>query len=135
VLRLLVHVEDDPTSAGSEALDARGWPELVSRSGGELSVERVPGWGTLVRVDVPYGTVTASRSGADAAPSPLTPREHEVLQLLRQGLTDRDVAATLVVSPRTVEKHVSALLRKTATTGRTAAVMHAVEHGWLPPIG
>jgi hypothetical protein len=44
-----------------------------------------------------------------------------------------------VISPKTVEKHVGALLRKTGTTSRTAAVMRALERGWLPsgsrPVG
>jgi DNA-binding CsgD family transcriptional regulator len=146
MLRLLVHVEDNPqaTGAGLDPLRVvdpftRSWPELVSRTGGELTVDEVPGWGTLVRVEMPYAqtsTTHAQSSGRNPGEaSPFTPREHEVLVLLRQGLTDRDVAAALVVSPRTVEKHVSALLRKTSTAGRTAAVMHAVEHGWLPAIG
>jgi DNA-binding CsgD family transcriptional regulator len=139
MLRVLVHVEDDPLASGT-GLDSlrNSWPELVSRTGGELTVDNVAGWGTLVRVEVPYAQRSESSEASArraAQPSPFTTREHEVLILLRQGLTDREVAAALVVSPRTVEKHVSALLRKTSTTGRTAAVMHAVEQGWLPAIG
>jgi DNA-binding CsgD family transcriptional regulator len=69
-------------------------------------------------------------AGPDAEPAPFTPRETEVLDLLRQGLTDREIASRLVLSAKTVEKHVGAIMRKTKTTNRTAAVMAALEHDW-----
>jgi DNA-binding CsgD family transcriptional regulator len=65
--------------------------------------------------------------------TPLTSREHQVLRLLAAGLSDREVAARLVISPKTVEKHVGAVLRKTGTASRTAAVMRALVRGWLGP--
>lgn len=67
----------------------------------------------------------------DGARSPLTARELEVLNLLTEGLTDRAVAERLVVSPKTVEKHVAAVLRKTGATSRTGAVVVALKRGWL----
>lgn len=71
----------------------------------------------------------------DRPRSPLTAREAEVLALLGRGLSDRQVAARLVISPKTVEKHVGAVLRKTGTAGRTAAVLSALDRGWLPGRG
>ena len=55
----------------------------------------------------------------------VTRREADVLALLARGLTNRDIAACLHLSPRTVEKHVERLLAKTATARRTelAALM------------
>jgi DNA-binding CsgD family transcriptional regulator len=50
----------------------------------------------------------------------VTARELEVLRLLAQGHTNRDVAAALYLSPRTVEKHVERLLLKTGAANRTA---------------
>lgn len=41
------------------------------------------------------------------------------------------MAEELLISPKTVEKHVGAVLRKTGTASRTAAVMCALERGWL----
>ncbi len=76
------------------------------------------------------------RTPAPAVPperhSPLTAREQQTLVLLADGLTDRQVAAVLVISPRTVEKHVGAVLRKTGAASRTGAVVHAIDRGWLP---
>ena len=66
-----------------------------------------------------------------AHPSPLSSREREVAALLGQGLSDRAIAADLFVSPKTIEKHVSAVLRKTATSSRTAAVVLCMQKGWM----
>jgi DNA-binding CsgD family transcriptional regulator len=66
-----------------------------------------------------------------AGPSALTHREDQVLRLMADGLSDRQVAARLVISPKTVEKHVGAVLRKTGAASRTAAVVRALERGWL----
>lgn len=75
-------------------------------------------------------------AGGHAAPPPadacpLTQREEEVLRLLADGLSDREVAARLVISHKTVQKHVGAVLRKSGTTSRTAAVVQALRRGWL----
>jgi DNA-binding NarL/FixJ family response regulator len=48
----------------------------------------------------------------------LTTRERQVLGLLRQGLSDTQIASTLFISPRTVEKLVSRLLAKTGVQER-----------------
>ena len=55
-----------------------------------------------------------------------------MLALLARGRRDREIAATLAISAKTVEKHVGAVLRKTGTPSRTAAVVDAIERGWLP---
>lgn len=65
--------------------------------------------------------------------APFTAREREVLDLLGRGFGDREVARTLGISRKTVEKHVGAVLRKSGTTSRTAAVVRALELGWLAP--
>jgi DNA-binding CsgD family transcriptional regulator len=52
----------------------------------------------------------------------VTPREAEILGLIAAGLANKDIAARLYLSPRTVEKHVESLLRKTGATSRTMLV-------------
>lgn len=51
----------------------------------------------------------------------LSAREREVLRLLAEGLTDREIASALSISPRTVESHVSSLLRKLGVRNRAEA--------------
>jgi DNA-binding NarL/FixJ family response regulator len=58
----------------------------------------------------------------DAGPAGLvSAREAEVLRLLANGLTDREIAESLAISPRTVESHVSSLLRKLGVRNRAEA--------------
>lgn len=58
----------------------------------------------------------------------LTTREHEVLELLTHGLSNAEIGVRLHLSPRTVEKYVSSLLRKTNTSNRAELVRFAMEH-------
>jgi DNA-binding NarL/FixJ family response regulator len=58
---------------------------------------------------------------ADEMGGLLSGREQEVLRLLADGLTDREIAGALAISPRTVESHVSAVLRKLGVRNRAEA--------------
>jgi DNA-binding CsgD family transcriptional regulator len=59
----------------------------------------------------------------------LTPREGDVLRLLAQGRSNREIAEALFISPRTVNFHVTNLLAKLALDSRAAAAVFAVRHG------
>jgi DNA-binding CsgD family transcriptional regulator/tetratricopeptide (TPR) repeat protein len=61
-------------------------------------------------------------------PADLTEREVEVLRLVAQGLTNREVADRLVVSPRTVNTHLTAIYRKLDVSTRNAATRFAIDH-------
>jgi len=61
----------------------------------------------------------------------LTPREEEVLDLLAQGLQNKEIAQKLVISERTVKFHVSAILGKLEAGNRTEAVAIAVQRGLI----
>ncbi|BAZ31236.1 LuxR family two component transcriptional regulator [Cylindrospermum sp. NIES-4074] len=61
--------------------------------------------------------------------SALTSREQEVLELLTHGLSNAEMGHQLHLSPRTVEKYVSSLLRKTSTNNRAELVRFAIKHG------
>ncbi|MGL5063432.1 MAG: response regulator transcription factor [Microcoleus sp.] len=58
----------------------------------------------------------------------LTPRERQVLDLLTEGLSNIQIGERLHLSPRTVEKHVSSLFRKTESNNRAELVRFAMEH-------
>jgi DNA-binding NarL/FixJ family response regulator len=61
----------------------------------------------------------------------LTAREREVLQLVAEGHTDREVADVLVLSPRTVNRHLSNIFVKLDVAGRAAAVAYAIRQGMV----
>jgi DNA-binding NarL/FixJ family response regulator len=63
--------------------------------------------------------------------SQLTHREREVLYLLATGQTDRKIAESLTISPRTVSRHVSNIFGKLEVPSRAAAAVHAVRSGLI----
>ncbi len=64
-------------------------------------------------------------------PLHLTQRELEVLGMLPHGLSNAEIGTRLHFSPRTVEKYVSSLLRKTETSNRSALIRFAIKQGFL----
>lgn len=65
------------------------------------------------------------------APESLTTREREVLQLLARGLRNKEIAARLIVSERTVNFHLANIYAKLHVSGRTEALSKALEQGLL----
>ena len=71
------------------------------------------------------------RSGP-AGPALLTPRERQILVLLGEGCSNREIANILVISERTARTHVSNVLSKLNLTSRTQAVLIAIREGLAP---
>ena len=73
----------------------------------------------------------------DAAPaeangdSPLSRRETEVLRLVAAGLSNKEIASSLVLSEHTVHRHVANILRKMTQSSRAAAAAHATRAGLI----
>jgi DNA-binding CsgD family transcriptional regulator/tetratricopeptide (TPR) repeat protein len=74
---------------------------------------------------IPRGPRPASRAG----PAGLTPRQVEVLELIASGATNAEIAAALVIAPKTVDHHVSAVLAKLGVTSRREAGAAAARLG------
>ena len=64
---------------------------------------------------------------------PLSAREHDVLTLVAEGLTNREIAARLIISDNTVRNHVSHIMDKLDMTRRSQAAAYAARHGFLTP--
>ena len=79
--------------------------------------------------------VEAAVAGARPAPAPaalpddLTPREAEVLSLVARGLSNREIAESLVVSEATVKTHINHVFAKIGARDRAQAVHYAYTHG------
>ncbi len=74
------------------------------------------------------------RASTRANPAGLTHREVDVLHLLREGLTNSEIAERLFISPKTAGHHVSAILAKLGVESRTAAATHAVQIDQSSPL-
>jgi DNA-binding NarL/FixJ family response regulator len=67
------------------------------------------------------------------SPESLTERETEVLRLLAQGQSNKEIARTLVIGEKTVKTHVSNILAKLGVPSRTQAALYAVRIGLVSP--
>lgn len=70
---------------------------------------------------------------APESPEKLTDREVDVLRLLAQGLSNKDIARTLVIGEKTVKTHVSNILSKLGLSSRTQAALYATNIGLIEP--
>jgi DNA-binding NarL/FixJ family response regulator len=84
------------------------------------------------------GRAGSVASGTDCAgdrdlPAGLTAREAEVLALVAKGSSNRDIASTLVISQKTVARHLSNIFGKLGVGSRTEAAAFAFTHGLVAP--
>jgi LuxR family transcriptional regulator, maltose regulon positive regulatory protein len=91
---------------------------------------RVYAQNVLLAFESQMGMFTTTHSTHDL-PESLSQREQEVLQLVAQGLTNQQIADRLVISIRTVKKHIENIHGKLGVQNRTQAVSHARELGLL----
>jgi DNA-binding NarL/FixJ family response regulator len=84
-------------------------------------------WGDPLRS---RGSCANHRAGATPA-TVLTSREHEVLELLARGWTNREIAQQLIIGTRTVKVHVEHILARLGVSDRTQAAVQALQLGYL----
>ena len=120
---------DGETGAAAAAWRARGCPYEAARTLADADdeaaleeLERLGASPLAAELRRRLG-LRGPREATRANPAGLTARELEVLALLADGLQNREIAERLVLSPRTVDHHVSSVLRKlgTRTRGEAAA--------------
>ena len=85
--------------------------------------------GEFQRLAVEPTVPAAKEPPDDLLIEPLTPREEEVLQLLAEGLSNREIAVRLHLTEGTVKNYVSAIIAKLQANDRTHAVITALRHG------
>ncbi|MDQ3431145.1 MAG: AAA family ATPase, partial [Actinomycetota bacterium] len=77
------------------------------------------------------GHTVGLRSAGSPAPSGLSARELEVMRLLGEGLSNREIAERLFITENTAANHVRSILMKTGSGNRTQAAIYAATHGLL----
>jgi DNA-binding NarL/FixJ family response regulator len=120
----VVMLSSDANSDTVSLALARGAVAFVSKAETAGEIVRVVGQAL-------GGELTASSTRTDAAPSLLTPRQCEVLDLLAQGLSNKVIARQLHLSEFTVRGHVQAVLGVLGVTSRAQATFEARRRGLL----
>jgi DNA-binding NarL/FixJ family response regulator len=106
---------------------------LLERRAAATDEGETPDLASLAREIGEIKSMLSGRQAIAQTPPPikidLTPREQSVLDLVAQGLMNKEIARNLDTSVRNVEKYVSRLFSKTGTNSRTELVRYALEHG------
>jgi len=95
------------------------------------AIRQVATGGAFIESQMLKGMLSEMKPGS-ATPSAarnLTKREREILALVAEGLSNREIADKLVLSPETVKSHVAAILEKLNVSDRTQAAIYAVRNG------
>jgi non-specific serine/threonine protein kinase len=117
-------VADARAAVGDEQRADELWAE-----GARMTIEQLATEAPRLEIGAAKAETAAPVPAAPADPFGISPREREVLALLVEGRSDREIAGELFISHRTVMRHVSSILDKLDAPTRTAAATVALRHG------
>ena len=139
---LILHARDDgmvPFEEGRRLASLIPGAEFVPLDGrNHILLADEPAWpGFIAKVRAFLATTRPSPRGTTVAelPDPLSDREHEVLALVAAGLSNAQISDELVLSVRTVERHLSNIYTKFGVSGKAARAAAAARGARLPRIG
>ncbi len=136
---LMLSVYDNPGFVAKSLTEGASGYLLKSVTRAELldTLERAAAGESLVSADALRKAMLRSNRPADeeGLPIPLSAREVEVLTLLTDGLSNREIAAVLVVSESTVKTHVEHIVQKLGVSDRVQAAVWAARHGMTATSG
>jgi DNA-binding CsgD family transcriptional regulator len=124
-------VNGSHASNGANGSNGSNGPNGSNGSSGLIGANGPNGSSGLIGTNGPNGSVPVVAAvserpdGGPVVDSPLTAREHEVLRLLADDFTYRDIAAKLIIGEETVRTHVKNILRKLGQPDRVRAVRAA----------
>ena len=103
----------------------------VSREELTDAIRQVASGGAFIESQMLKGMLSEMKpqGPVPAAARNLTKREREILSLVAEGMSNREIAERLVLSPETVKSHVAAILEKLGVSDRTQAAIYAVRNG------
>ncbi len=133
VIMLTMH--DNPTYLRDAVRAGAAGYLLKDVSKDELvdAVKQVATGGAFIESQMLKGMLSEMKPSAGSGPGPaaknLTKREREILALVAEGMSNREIAEKLVLSPETVKSHVAAILEKLNVSDRTQAAIYAVRNG------
>jgi two-component system, NarL family, response regulator NreC len=134
--RIVVLTSHDEVQYVSEALRAgvKGYV-LKNQSAGDLvhAIEQVGAGGIYLSPWISRALVDAYLANGEAAADPLTPRERQVLQMVGEGKSTKDVARLLGISTKTAESHRARLMRKLDIHETATLVRYAIRRGLVQP--
>jgi HD-GYP domain-containing protein (c-di-GMP phosphodiesterase class II) len=108
--------------------DARTADDAAAQLRAEVHAGRLDGDAAEAVLSAAGHRVRRRREG----PAGLTAREVEVLRLLAQGHSNKEIAQRLVISPKTAGNHIEHIYAKIDTSSRATASLFAMQHGLLP---
>jgi DNA-binding NarL/FixJ family response regulator len=134
VLMLSMHKSEEFLSMALAA-GAKGYL-LKEDSGDELlqAIDRIRKGETYLSKKLasafPSAIISICKGTHKAGPDPLTPRERQVLQMIAEGSTDRQISDQLCISVRTVHRHHANIRSKLKLKGTAALVRYAIARGY-----